>query len=440
MWVWLVVPCGAQAGLSLDEVLQRHRALVDDTRTGTRATSLSTPALAAPDAFTLAVFGARAPTPPLLRPAAAGAGGAQLLFGSGNYDDAGADGGDAGAPSWRLGVSWTARDRYRFELDGSELALPLGGGRAYVSVQHRHWGPSWVGSLILDGAAAPVAALGWRRTAPARPHSPWLSWLGPWSVDVFAGTLQGHTEPARPRLLGARLQFAPADGLEIGLSRVLEWGGRGREENLGSLWDAVSGRDNVDGDAYDPSNQLGGFDLRYTRRMGAAGSWSVYGQAIGEDEAGGMPSKYLASFGTDAAFETAGGASLRVFAEHADTVAGGISGHPHYGTAYRHGVYRQGYTQQGLPLGFPAGGDVVLTSVGLIADRAPWSAMLMLHHGRAQPGTQLFAQPGPLRGADAELAWQAADGRERLGLTLSAWRDPLERRTRAQIWWQHLLR
>jgi len=435
--VWVVVvalaPSGARAGLSLDEALARHHALLEAANEPVRTLSSSTPALSAPDAITLGVSGPRERTPPLLRPGVDGSG-AQLLYGAVDPDGIG----------WRLGVGWSntvnvdgKRFNGGFNLDGSELSTKFGVGRAYASVQRRHWGPSWVGSLILDAGAAPLPSIGWRSTDPTWFANPWFAWMGPWSADVFVGTLAGYSQPERPRLWGGRFQFMPLDGLEFGLSRVIEWGGRGREENFGTLWRAMVGQDNVDGGIYNPSNQLGGFDVRYTHRLGERGAVSVYAQAIGEDEAGGLPSMYLGSTGADFAFE-ASGASWRVFAERANTVAGGFAGHDRPGVAYQHSVYLQGYTQQDRPLGFPAGGDLTLTSLGLLVERGPYAGMLVLHHGRSHPGAQLSA-PGRVRGLDGELAWKLAAA-DRIGATLTHWRDPDSTRSRLQLWWQHLLR
>lgn len=431
---WVVVtvlaPPAAHAGLSLDEALARHHALVD---AGGAALTSSTPSLGVPDTLTLGAFGPRERTPPLMRPGVDGSG-AQLLYGSIDPDGIG----------WRLGLGWNdtvdrrgQRFNGGFNLDGSELSAALGVGRAYAGVQRRHWGPSWAGSLILDAGAAPLPSIGWRNTEPVRFVNPWFAWLGSWSADVFVGTLSGHSQPERPRLWGGRFQFMPLDGLEIGLSRVVEWGGRGREENFNTLWRALVGQDNVDGGAYNPSNQLGGFDARCTHRIGENSTMSLYAQAIGEDEAGGLPSTYLGSAGLDVVFE-AGAASWRVFAESANTRAGGITGHDWPGVAYQHSVYLQGYTQQGRPLGFPAGGDVTLTSLGLLVERAPYAGMLVLHYGRAHAGAQ-FSPPGRLAGADAQLAWKLAAA-DRVGATLTHWRDPESTQTRLQLWWQHLLR
>lgn len=50
--------------------------------------------------------------------------------------------------------------------------------------------------------------------------------------------------------------------LELGASRVLQWGGEGRSESLNTLWQAIKGNDNVYNPAEDPSNQLAGIDFR----------------------------------------------------------------------------------------------------------------------------------------------------------------------------------
>ncbi len=125
--------------------------------------------------------------------------------------------------------------------------------------------PGWTGSLILDGAAPPLAAVGWRRPLPQVSSSPWLQWMGPWMADVFFGRLFGH-DPRLPALIGLRLQLQPFDRLQLGLSRTLQWGGHGRDESFESLMHGLIGWDNVGtrGITADnqPGNQLGGFDWR----------------------------------------------------------------------------------------------------------------------------------------------------------------------------------
>ncbi len=229
----------------------------------------------------------------------------------------------------------------------------------------------------------------------------------------------------------------PFDGLEIALSRTMQWGGSGRSESPQSLLDALLGRDNVDsgGNASsEPGNQLAGYDVRYTFRWGEGRSVSVYGQAIGEDEANHQPSHFLASLGVDLALPIEG-AATRLFVERANTTANDAFGAPQFGSAYRHHIYTAGYTQLGDPLGHPIAGDARLTSAGVYVDGGGWAAVAMLHRGSAYATSQRWPGGGRLSGANAEASWQVARD-SRLGVSLSYWKDPLQTQTRAQLWWQ----
>ena len=412
----------ATAGLALDEALERDRAYVE--RRSLAPVTLFT---AAPDAATFAVGGPGNDIPTFVRPALRGDGGLSLRAHSRLAD---------GAVHVRLGASWNAGDRHPYTLDGSAIDVRFGAGELYASIERRHWGPGWTSSLILDGGARPLPAVGWRKTDPRPFRTPWLSWLGPWTLDVFAGELAQRSGPHRPKLLAGRFQFMPLEGLELGASRTIQWGGSGRPESLRSLYHALAGQDNtyVENDPNEPGNQLAGFDARYTLGIGAGRSVSVYAQAIGEDEAGGLPTKYLGSAGADTRF-TLAGSSVRLFGEYADTSTKGFYKQPLLGVAYRHHIYTDGYTQLGDPLGHPAGGDVRLASAGAIVDAGAWTGTVMAHRGRAYATAQRFAPNARLEGANIELA-RRIDAGSRVGAALFWWNDGVTSRTRGQLWWE----
>ena len=383
------------------------------------------------DDVTAALGGHGNDIPPLLRPEIRGEGGLRLRTRTELAD---------GAVRARVGVTWQPGNGHPTSFDGTAISAPLGVGRVYASVERRHWGPSWTGSLILDGGAEAIPAIGWRKSDPTPFRTRWLAWLGPWSLDAFAGGLSQESGPQHAHLLGARVQVMPLPGLELAASRTIQWGGTGRPESLRSLAKALVGHDNGDATTQnsEPSNQLGGFDARYTLALGERRTLSIYGQAIGEDEAGGLPSHYLGSVGVDGTFAV-DATTVRLFVEHANTTLNGTFGAPILGSAYRHAIYVAGYTQRGDPLGHPAGGDVRLTSIGAIVDGGAWSGTLMLHHGDAYPSATLYPGGGRLYGGNAALNWQI-DPASRVGMELAHWRDPGGTWTRAQLWWRYAFR
>jgi hypothetical protein len=425
LWIVGCLGCApADAGLLLEDALARDRAIAE----GEHWTDLVPAPLG--EGITAAVGGPGGDAPQLISATIQGRGGMRLV----------ADMIDSAALRVSAGVAWRDQAQTPWSLEGSSIAFGLceqpGYGEFYASVEHRHWGPGWTGSLILDGAAPPVPALGWRRREAKASESVWLAWMGPWSADVFVGTLQGHVEPARPYLIGLRLQMQPGEGLQIGLSRTLQWGGSGRDQSLTSLVRALLGQDNVGYNGVttsnEPGNQLGGFDWRWV--LGEQRQFSIYGQVVGEDEAGHLPSANLLLIGVDGRPQTPFGA-LRVFVEWTDLIAGDFSGGARPGTTYRSHLYQQGYTQDGVVLGHPAGGDVRLGSVGAIFQRDSTGAMLVAAIGRAEPTAQRLA-PGRVTGLNAAVHADVDEGL-RVGAGLWWWKDGAGRRAEAQLWGQY---
>ena len=127
------------------------------------------------DDITGAIGGPGNDLPPLLRPVMRGEGGVRLRTGTLLLD-----GQSRPASASRGGPATTTP----LSFDESAISAPLGAGRIYASVERRHWGPSWTGSLILDAGARPVPAIGWRKDDPGRSPTAPFSWLGPWRIDA----------------------------------------------------------------------------------------------------------------------------------------------------------------------------------------------------------------------------------------------------------------
>lgn len=262
-------------------------------------------------------------------------------------------------------------DGKEWRADGSYAAVNVGNVVFSAGYFDRWWGPGWDGSLILSTNARPVPALTIERKTSEAFETRWLSWLGPWRASLSIGQAEdAGLEMPDVRLLAARVNFRPLTWLEIALSRTAQWCGGDRECSLEVFGDLLIGRDNRDPAAADqdePGNQMAGYDVRLSspwRRLPMA----VYTQWIGEDEAGGLPSKFLGLVGAETWFNSGIG-SMRWHAEYADTACMFTRENPALNCAYRNSLYPQGYTHRGRVMGHSMDNDGRMLSLGLLVVR-----------------------------------------------------------------------
>ena len=229
------------------------------------------------------------------------------------------------------------------------------------------WGPGHDGSLIRGDASKPVAGITLQRDTQAAPNHPYLNWIGPWQYQLFAGQLDDYKAIPDTKLIGMRLTASPTDWLELGASRTFMWGGEGKSESLSSFFDALTGtKDNVYDADEDISDQLAGFDARINLAPLTNNTLpvSIYGQYVGEDEAGYLPAKnmYLAGIDYASTLNTkkSGGMPYQLYTEWTDTRSSGDV----KGVSYNHYVYKDGNYQHGYPLAYSLGGDTESIAVG----------------------------------------------------------------------------
>ena len=222
------------------------------------------------------------------------------------------------------------------------------------------WGPGNDGSLIRGDASLPVTGITMQRDQQTAPNNQYLSWVGPWQYQLFAGQFEDYEAIPDAKLFGARLTASPWEWLEVGASRTFMWGGEGRPQSFGSFTDALLGtKDNGGNERGDPANQLGGFDARLSLAPLVNVPAGVYAQYVGEDEAGGLPAKNMYLAGVDYA-SAAYGKPYQLYAEYTDTRTSGEV----RGISYDHSIYTDGYYQQGFPLGYALGGDAESIALG----------------------------------------------------------------------------
>jgi len=274
----------------------------------------------------------------------------------------------------------------------------------------RWWGPGWDGSLIMSNNARPIPAITIGRNRTNAFNSKWLSWIGPWDLNVIFGQLEEERVIPNAQFFGMRFNFRPLQSLELGISRSAQWCGDGRPCGFDTFMDLFFGKDNVGDDGItpenEPGNQMAGFDARWTNFWFGT-PISFYGQMIGEDEAGGFPSRYLGQFGIEGSGITRDQFSYRWFAEVAGTSCDVVKSTVLYDCAYNNGIYQSGYTYRGRIIGHGLDNDALVYSAGVVVVSAAGNSWQVLTRfgdlNRVGPDPDHSVAPNPQEMASIDI-------------------------------------
>jgi hypothetical protein len=269
-----------------------------------------------------------------------------------------------------------ASDGKDIRPDGSYLAAVSGNWIVHVGWIDRWWGPGWEGSLIYGSNARPIPSITIERNYSDPVDHPWFRWIGQFRFAVTMGQLEEEREDApNAQLFGMRATWKPHPRIEVGFSRTAQWCGDGRPCDLDTFWDLLTGNDNDQAPSEQPGNQMAGFDARWSvPRLPVA----LYAQAIGEDEADFLPTKYLGLAGIEF-WGGFGERSWRVHVEAADTACSFYESPPQFGCAYRNSIYFDGYQYYDRVIGHSVDGDSRQVAAGAMlaaGDGSTWELAL----------------------------------------------------------------
>ena len=341
-------------------------------------------------------------------------------------------------------------DGEEVRLDGSQVGVNMGNWTVAASTLDRWWGPGWDGSLILSNNARPIPSLTIGRNLTTAPQAGWLRWLGPWDLEVMFGQLEGDRAVPDARFFGMRLTFITVGGLEFGISRTAQWCGEGRPCGADTFRDLFLGKDNLGDEGTtlenEPGNQMAGLDVRWTNFWFGT-PVSLYGQFIGEDEAGGFPSRYLAQAGIEGSGLLQSGASYRWFAEIAGTSCDVVRSEVRYNCAYRQAIYRSGYTYYGRIIGHGLDNDARVVSVGaVLVDNGgdAWHVLGRfgeLNRVGVDPGHTVSTGPADLASIDIQHSRTTRFGRLDVGIGYERRKDMMtgvdSSETRGFVRWRY---
>ena len=192
---------------------------------------------------------------------------------------------DTNNSSSQLALNYNGYDS--FTLDRSYLQYTSGIATFGVGAIDRHWSFSDKTSLILSHNARPFKSVYLKLNN--RFSNSWVHTKAKWSFEVFNGFTKDPLNINEPMLLGARAVLSPFEGLDFELVQTSQWGGKNYSSGVSALGSAIIFDTNKNSNSN--INKMAGFGISYLIPNNQI-PLRIYGQAIGEDEAGNLPSCY----------------------------------------------------------------------------------------------------------------------------------------------------
>ncbi len=258
-------------------------------------------------------------------------------------------------------------------LDGSYIAANFNNWSLYAGSIERWWGPGQDNTLLLSTNARPMSAIGLRRNEPKPFETKWLSWIGPWTWDMFLAHMGKERHIPNALMVGMRLSLEPLKNFEVGLSRTMQLCGDNRPCDF-KTWSkaiiAVGDLDNT-GTLNEPGNQLASIDLAYSKRLGDK-ALRLYISGTAEDQTIFMPFQYARLLGATLSSPVGDkGDTLTINTEWSDSgnVLAWFFGQRIRGVIYGHRIYITGHRFDGRTLGHSLDNDSKLISFTTTYDR-----------------------------------------------------------------------
>jgi hypothetical protein len=235
-------------------------------------------------------------------------------------------------------------DKYNnFYLDGSYLEYTKGIATYGVGAVNRHWSLSDQTSLILSDNARPFKSI-YIKLKNEFGYD-WLPSKANWSLEAFNGFVEGSLNGNGSMLLGVRAVLSPIEGLQYELVQTSQWGGKGYTTGISALGAALAFDTNTNSNSN--INKMAGFGISY--KIPKIIPLRIYGQAIGEDESGNLPSCYAYLAGLEWT-NTKVKHPIIVGIEAIDTrIDTSTNGHCGPNTLYNNNIYS--YTNYGKTMG-----------------------------------------------------------------------------------------
>lgn len=174
-----------------------------------------------------------------------------------------------------------------FNLDRSYFQYSNGIATYGIGAVDRNWSFSDKTSLILSHNARPSKSIYLKLKNKFGYH--WLPSKANWSFEIFNGFTEGSIISKKSMLLGARAVLSPIEELKFEFIQTSQWGGKDYNNGISALGAATFFDSNESSNSN--VNKMAGIGISYLMPTNMI-PLRIYGQAIGEDESGKLPSCY----------------------------------------------------------------------------------------------------------------------------------------------------
>ncbi|MGI2114686.1 capsule assembly Wzi family protein [Shewanella frigidimarina] len=269
-------------------------------------------------------------------------------------------------------ANYNPTDDKEIRLDDSYIAVVLGNWIVTAGSVGQWWGPGFDSSLHKSNNARPMPSLMISRNNSQAFETPWLSWIGDWSLTGGVSVTEKERYAPHTLLWNLRGAIKPFKQLEIGLSWTTQFCGEGQECSFNTAVKSITGQRDCRADTgqgegcSNYGNQMAGFDVRY------ADTWfdvpvGLYLERTCEDSKG-DPWQIVdcgRMVGADTRFNIAK-QQYKLFIEYTDTMVYCGEDKDQFNCFYEHETYLSGSRYYGRAFGSTYDSDANVYALGLI--------------------------------------------------------------------------
>jgi hypothetical protein len=184
-------------------------------------------------------------------------------------------------------LSLNFNDHNMLNFDNSYVNYEKGIANLNIGKVNRIWSFSKISSLILSSNSRPLEAISLK--LENKFNTNWLPAIANWSVELVNGSTKNSFNNENSMLTGTRVIISPTAKVDFEFLKIAQWGDQ-YDKLYSSNFDAIL-LGNTNEGTYSNINKMAGFGLSYSVPLDK-NTFRFYSQAIGEDEAGSLPSCY----------------------------------------------------------------------------------------------------------------------------------------------------